>query len=123
MTPLTVSPPFTELDADMVADFRQWGQRWTASAVPVPNLDFSAVEYLGAAAISVLLEIDHALSARGVRLHIINARPIVERVLTICDLHTRWLESPPNVTDVVALQPARSRSIGLRPGNGKDVVT
>ena len=92
MTPLTLSPPFTELDADTVADFRQWGQRWTASATPVVNLDFSAVEYLGASAISALLEIEQTLSARGVRLRIINAQRIVKRVLTICDLNTRWLE-------------------------------
>lgn len=92
VTHLTLSPPFTELDAATVADFSAWGRQWSATAAVLVNLDFSAVEYLGAGAISVLMEMDHTLSARGVRLRIINAQRIVIRILTICDLHTRWLE-------------------------------
>ncbi len=91
-TSLTVSPPFTELDAATAVDFSAWGQQWSGTAAPIVNLDFSAVQYLGASAISVLLEMDEALARHGARLRISNAQRIVTRVLTICDLHGRWLE-------------------------------
>lgn len=89
---LTVSPPFTELDAATAAEFSAWGRKLFGAAPVLVILDFSAVAYLGASAISILLEMDNALATRGVRLRIINAQRIVTRVLTICDLHTRWLE-------------------------------
>ena len=51
-------------------------------------LDLSQVAFLGAAALSVFIRVDHALRAAGGALVLTRPTPMVQRILAITDLDT-----------------------------------
>lgn len=85
-----VDVPFDVLDIETVDEFRFWAKGIAATSPAALVLDLAGVALVTAAGISALLDVERELRP-GVPLVIVNAVPIVRRVLAICELDTRWL--------------------------------
>ena len=87
--------PFDALDLATVHEFRRWlGERLDCATHGAPAavvLDLSDVEYLMAAGVQALVDLDAELRDAGRTLAVANAAPIVVRVLEICGVAERWL--------------------------------
>ena len=86
--------PFDALDLATVEDFTRWARDQTACG-PVDDrrelvLDLGEVEFVMAAGVQALLDLEAELGERERTLGVINAAPIVTRVFAICDVE-RWV--------------------------------
>jgi anti-anti-sigma factor len=86
--------PFAVLDLATVEEFR----RWVSARVPAEDgvgvlLDLGEVDLVMAAGVQAMVDVDTALEAQGRTLGVVDAAPIVRRVLEICGFAQRWLES------------------------------
>ena len=87
--------PFETLDLATVDEFAQWVRDRTA-CVPIDGprtvvLDLADVEFVMAAGIQALLDLEAELCERERTLGVINAAPIVIRVFEICGTAQRWV--------------------------------
>lgn len=82
--------PFDVLDLATVDPFRSWIAARVVARDADVVLDLSEVELLMAAGVHELLALETELAAHGRALSVANARPIVCRVLRICEVDG-WL--------------------------------
>lgn len=93
---MRLTVPFEAIDLATVGTFRRWvGERL---ATGVPNgartsvvLDLGAVEFVMAAGVQAMDELDAELAETGRTLAVVSAAPIVTRVLAICGCADRWI--------------------------------
>jgi anti-anti-sigma factor len=86
--------PFAALDLGTVDEFRRWVReqlRDDASAGSTVLLDLGDVEFVMAAGIQALLDLEAELADRSRTLGVVGAAPIVVRVLDICGVAERWI--------------------------------
>jgi anti-anti-sigma factor len=84
--------PYTALDLATVDDFRRWVSERTPAAAGVGVvLDLADVELVMAAGVQALLDVDTELAAGGRTLGVVEASPVVRRVLDICGFAECWL--------------------------------
>jgi len=86
--------PFEALDLGAAPEFLRWVlARIDADAPPEVHvvLDLDDVEFVMAAGVQALLDLETVLAERGQTLRVAGAAPIVARVLDICDVATRWI--------------------------------
>jgi anti-anti-sigma factor len=87
--------PFDALDLATVDEFARWVREQLA-CVPADEprgvvLDLAEVEFVMAAGIRALLDIEAELCERQRTLGVINVAPIVTRVFEICGVDRRWV--------------------------------
>jgi anti-anti-sigma factor len=90
---LRVEVPFDALDLSTVDEFTDWYRTLLSSGATGAGdivLDFAGVGLVAAAGVRMLCDLEAELLARGGRLAITGAVPIVVRVLQICDVAERW---------------------------------
>jgi anti-anti-sigma factor len=86
--------PFDALDLATSDAFLQWARGGLACApadTTTVVLDFGAVEFLMAAGVRALLDLERELCIARRSLVVAGAAPIVVRVLQICAVADRWL--------------------------------
>ena len=85
--------PFDALDLGSASQFRRWVlARIHTEAPPEYDvvLDLDDVEFVMAAGVQALLDLEAELAERGQSLHVAGSAPIVARVLDICGVAARW---------------------------------
>jgi anti-anti-sigma factor len=92
--------PFEALDLATVDDFRRWIHDRIAidaseNAHAAVVLDLGDVEFVMAAGVQALVELDAELTGVGRTLVVAGAAPIVARVLDICGCAERWIAPSP----------------------------
>jgi len=88
--------PFEAIDLASVDDFARWVREHIAADPPVRGavvLDFGDVEFVMAAGVQALLDLEALLAETGRTLAVVEAAPIVVRVLAICGCADRWVVS------------------------------
>jgi anti-anti-sigma factor len=85
---------FDALDLATVEEFARWARAQSACG-PADDprglvLDLGEVEFVMAAGVRALLDLEAELGARDRTLAVMNAAPIVERVFGICGVR-RWI--------------------------------
>jgi anti-anti-sigma factor len=88
--------PFEALDLATVDDFRRWIHDRIAADAPggaraAVILDLGDVEFVMAAGVQALVDLDAELTGVGRTLAVAGAAPIVARVLDICGCAERWI--------------------------------
>jgi len=84
--------PFGALDLATVAEFLGWARERIRSGSGVGVVfDLSDVEFLMAAGVQALVDLDSELARSGRALSVVGAAPIVVRVLDICGYSDRWI--------------------------------
>lgn len=88
---LRLPVPFGVLDLATVDEFLRWARSRIRSGTRADVvLDLSEVEFLMAAGVQALLDLDADLACEGRTLAVVGAAPIVVRVLDICGYGARW---------------------------------
>jgi len=85
--------PFDALDLGTASEFLRWVlARVDADAPPEVDveLELDDVEFVMAACVQALLDLEVALGERGQSLRVAGTAPIVARVLDICGVAARW---------------------------------
>jgi anti-anti-sigma factor len=95
---LRLKVPFEALDLATVDDFLRWVHDRIATlahggARTSVVLDLGDVEFVMAAGVQALVELDAELTGVGRTLAVTGAQPIVARVLVICGCADRWIVS------------------------------
>jgi len=88
-----IKVPFDALDLGTVSDFLHWALARVDADAPADvdvELDLDEVEFVMAAGVQALLELESVLEERGQSLRVAGAAPIVVRVLDICGVGARW---------------------------------
>ena len=87
--------PFDALDLCTATEFVRWVLARVDDVPPEVDvvLDLAGVEFVMAAGVQALLDLDVALEERGLSLRVAGAAPIVARVLDICGVAARWSAS------------------------------
>jgi anti-anti-sigma factor len=91
-----INVPFDALDLCTATEFVAWVLARVDDDVPPEVdvvLDLDGVEFVMAAGVQALLDLEAALGERGLSLRVARAAPIVARVLDICGVATRWSAS------------------------------
>jgi anti-anti-sigma factor len=88
--------PFGALDMASVDDFRRWVHDRIATGVADGAraafiLDLGEVEFVMAAGVQALVELEDELTLVGRTLAVTGAAPIVARVLDICGFADNWI--------------------------------
>jgi anti-anti-sigma factor len=85
-----VRVPFEVLDLATADEFARWADEQVEATDGALVLDLGDVEFVMAAGVQALLDLDGRLETSGRTLAVTGSAPIVVRVLTICDLGERW---------------------------------
>ena len=91
---MRLTVPFEAIDVASVDDFARWVREHIAADPPVRGavvLDFGDVEFVMAAGVQALLDLEALLAETGRTLAVVEAAPIVVRVLAICGCADRWV--------------------------------
>jgi anti-anti-sigma factor len=94
MDAVRLTVPFEAIDLANVDEFTRWARDRIATDAPDDGavvLDLGEVEFVMAAGVQALLDLDAQLADAGRTLAVVEAAPIVVRVLTICGCADRWI--------------------------------
>jgi len=88
-----IKVPFDALDFGAASEFLRWVLARVHTEAP-PELDvvldLEDVEFVMAAGVQALLDLEGVLGERGQSLRVVGSAPIVARVLDICGVAARW---------------------------------
>jgi anti-anti-sigma factor len=90
--PVLLRVPCAVIDHWTVDEFVVWVRQHATGSGAAVLLDFTDVEFLMAAGVRALVELDDELRDAGRRLTVTNESRIVRRVLEVCELADRFAQ-------------------------------